>query len=372
MKRRFSLFPLLLILLFVACGCDREKAALFFKDYAQQGGKLDHVRTLAILELQKEKGQAVPGLEESLAYHLRQTGCLSVIEPRESWRILAERGLHRGGEITAADAKNSAEALDVDALIYGKTVTSFLTAIRFWEQAYYPDYYYFSGMQRYMMYGRRWQVPYLRREGGVAMEFHVYDRRADRDMGALELKTFYNHDFRNFFYKSTQPDGNYFFDRAYRDPMPANGEMLFLMADRLLDQAALQLIPAYLGEMKRLGKEIPATEQARLAAEARSLAAPVEVARESLRHHIVEIKEDGRIYINAGEEDDVKPGDLFAIARYRLDFDSTLTTPRGGHFYRIGTLRIDKVFKGVSLGEFSSSTGGSLPIKDDSIWKIQK
>ncbi len=111
------------------------------------------------------------------------------------------------------------------------------------------------------------------------------------------------------------------------------------------------------------------TRQARQAADARILDAPLEGPRGLLKYKIVEIKDDGRIYINAGEEESLQPGDTFAIARYRVDFDRSMTTPRGGHFYRIGTVTVEKVFKGVSQGRFTHSMGGSLPVKDDGAWK---
>ncbi|MDQ7825409.1 MAG: hypothetical protein RDV48_21590 [Candidatus Eremiobacteraeota bacterium] len=105
---------------------------------------------------------------------------------------------------------------------------------------------------------------------------------------------------------------------------------------------------------------------ARKAEEASRPLEPLGLTQGSFPHKIAEVKEDGRVYLDAGEEADIRPGDRYMIARYRTDFARDLVTPKGGYFYLIGYLTIEKTYRGVSKGTMSSLAPGILPRRGDS------
>lgn len=239
----------------------------------------------------------------------------------------------------------------------------------------------------------------------------VMDKEAARFNLSRSYDHEYEHD--DFSYFQTNPYGPFWFDRLKRIPMPSSQEMILILTDELLGSMFRQFVPYYVAELRTVqpdttGSDLalqgrwseagqrweknpspdwkictnlgiyyerqmnplkalscyekalelnPGSEmlreyvrQARMAADAMRPLESLDVPEGLLKYKVADVKDDGRIYINAGEEHGVKPGERFVITRYHVDFDRDLVTPRGGYYYRVCTLDIEKVFPGVSQG----------------------
>lgn len=110
--------------------------------------------------------------------------------------------------------------------------------------------------------------------------------------------------------------------------------------------------------------------ETKIAAESMRPVEKLEISEKIIQYRVVEIKDDGRVYINAGEEKGIKPGDLFLVIRYSAEFDRDLVTVRGGYYYPVCSLKIDKVFEGVCQGSFLDLAEGLKPAPGDPV--VQK
>jgi len=131
-------------------------------------------------------------------------------------------------------------------------------------------------------------------------------------------------------------------------------------------------VPLYIkAEEKAGGEPLPSLyrEQAEQALAARNAVAPLDISPSSLSCRILEIKSDGIIYLNAGEEQNIRVGDRFTVLRSRVEYDSQFRAPQRVFCYPVGTVTVFKVFQGVSSGKFTFSAGGNLPKKGDAAVK---
>ncbi len=416
------------LLLFLS-GCRDGEVTMSFDSYAQSGGRLEDIRTLAIVGFSGDKSWQ-DEMKALLAYHLRLSGYVTVMDPRESDTILSSRGISMDGGFTEAKAAEAGEALHVDGLVYGSADGVFHTAVRYREPEL-PGYAFYRCRRPLIVYRPVYAIPYLYREGHVSILLRFYDNHLHREVGSLQTDTNYSREFNTFFTRSVNISAPFFFDRAYQRSMPSDSLMKVLLADRLIGKMLKSFWPLYVEKSRalmgddegvRLAREgkwkeaqdfwersvrggneewkslvdlavcyeragLPAKAlplyrkalekspgesslaeycvQVEQVSAAREALTPLDISSSSLSHKILEIKSDGAIYLNAGEEESVMAGDRFTVLRSRVEYDSELLAPKCELYYRIGTVTVEKVFKGVCVGKFTNSAGGSQPIKGD-------
>lgn len=117
--------------------------------------------------------------------------------------------------------------------------------------------------------------------------------------------------------------------------------------------------------------------QAKKAKQTRLSRLPMQIDPGQIKYRVADVKDDGRIYITAGKEDGVKPGDTFTIARSRVEMEEDLVTPRETHLFPVATLTIEKVFEGVSYGTRLNQLGydqvevGDVAVNKQSIKPVE-
>jgi tetratricopeptide (TPR) repeat protein len=418
-------FALLLLL----TGCKDVKTSASFDSYAASGGRLDNIKTVAVVGFPADKAWQ-SDMKASLSYHLRLSGCVTVMDPGEADALLAAKGISTEGAFTDEKAAEIGEALKVDAVIHGATDTSFLTVVRYKEPEL-PAYSLFRCRRQLVVYRPAYSIPYLHREGRVSVTLRLYDTHIHKSAGTVQAETGYFNDFNTFFSHSVKYAPPFYFDRAYHSEMPSDSQMKFMMADRLFGKLLEQFWPLYVTKLRGIqgddagarlagdgkwkearefwdhgsndyradwktffnmalcferegltAKALPFYRYAQLRApydqriwdsckqaEQACLASeelkPVEETGVSISHRILEIKENGILYINAGEDEAVAEGDRFTILRGRVEYDSEYRMPARSFYYKVGDVTVDKVFKGVFTAKLSSSAGGNLPVKGD-------
>lgn len=435
MKQHYSQdrFPIslamALALLLLLSGCRDVKTSMSFDSYAASGGRLESIRTVAVVGFPADKAWQ-SDMKASLSYHLRLSGCVTVMDPGEVDALLASKGISAEGAFTDEKAAEIGEALKVDVVIHGATDTSFLTAVRYKEPEL-PAYSLFRCRRQLVVYRPAYSIPYLHREGRVSVTLRLYDTHINKSAGTVQAETCYCNDFNTFFSHSVKYAPPFYFDRSYHSEMPSDYQMRLLMADRLFGKLLEQFRPLYVTKLRGIhgddagarlagdgkwkearefwergsvddradwktlfnlavcferdglpAKALPlyrkaqqkapddqrvndCCEQAVRACLASEEMKPVEDTGVSISHRILEIKENGVVYINAGEDEAVAEGDSFAILRSRVEYDSEYRMPARTFFYKVGDVTVDKVFKGVFTAKLSSSAGGNMPVKGD-------
>ncbi|MHC9542420.1 MAG: hypothetical protein AB9903_23155 [Vulcanimicrobiota bacterium] len=432
-NRKHILVLAALCLLLIVSGCKDGKVTMSFDSYTESGGRLENIRTVAIVGFSGDRSWQ-DEMKASLAYHLRLSGYVSVMDPRESDAILSSKGISMDGGFTAEKAVEAAEALKVDGLVYGSSNGVFHTAVRYREPEL-PAAALLRCRRQVILYRPAYSIPYLYREGHVSVVLRFYDAHIHRDVGSFQTDTDYSREFNTFFSHSVKPMAPFFFDRAYQAEMPSDFQMKVLMADRLTGRILTQFWPFYVeksrplqgedegvhlacegkwkeaqdfwersvksgvedwktllnlavclersgnigraaplylkAEEKAGGEPLPSLyrRQAEQALAARNALAPLDISPSSISFRILEIKSDGAIYLNAGEEENVREGDRFTVLRSRVEYDNQFRAPQREFCYPVGTVTVLKVFKGVSSGKLTFSAGGNLPKKGDAAIK---
>lgn len=412
-------------------GCNDESIKVMFKDYEKAGGKIEALKSVAVLDfLGKNPGNG-EDITDLVADRIAQMGYMQVMDRNKSRRKLKELGLPTEGVVSPKDAKEIADALGVDALVYGTADASFKSYVNH-NYDYGYHYYYRKGKR----YRRRRRYPhyrrsYLTRSGRVKLTIHFYDAKINKELGKIELNKGYHKDFYNY-----HPYGRvYYFDRLKRMPMPSDMEMILIMTDRLMDRFQGGFLPYYISRVRTLAPGVPGIElakdgkwdeakkkfekaysdtkldknvninlgiyyeqkgnaaravtyykkavkidpddkqlqewlsQAQRAAQAQIMSEPIRISEDEIRFRVADVKADGRVYINAGKEDGINKGDEFMIVRPRVVFYSDLVTPKGTRYFPIADFKVNKVFDGVSSGDLSNEIGGHKPRPGDIVVK---
>jgi tetratricopeptide (TPR) repeat protein len=434
---------IVLLILFVSgillfTGCNDESIRIMFDKYEQDGGRIENLKTVAVLDFSGRNQGIGADVADELADKLEYMGYMQVMNREEIFNILQEKGLPTSGPITSEDARQIAAALGVDALVYGNIDASFSSIIRYRAQYTHPAYYYRgskTGRVRVpVLYRPAIYIPYLNRSGNVYMKVHFYDALISREAGVIEFRKNYSRDY-NQYYTSSSFANFYFFDQQFRTAMPSDETMLLMMADRSVDSFIDGFTPYYVSRIRTIQEGVPGSDKAksgkwkearddwekylqsspynwqvnanlgiyhertgnptraltyyktaigdnpdnpelqRYAEEAQRAAAvrktmlPVTMDENAPRYKISQVKEDGRVYINAGVEEGIQPGDEFSILRERLELDKNLNSPKGTVYYPEGKLIIEKSFEGVSWGYVTPATPGKKPVEGDIVIK---
>jgi tetratricopeptide (TPR) repeat protein len=440
-KRKFQYAVLLTILIsgiLLFAGCNDESVRVMFDKYEQEGGKIENLRTFAVLDFGGKNPGIGSDIADELADKLEYMGYMQVMDRDETLNLLHSKGLPLSGPITQEDARQITAALGVDALIYGNIDANFYSTIRYRAQHTYPTHYYRrskTGRVRVpIVYRPTTYIPYLNRSGNVYMKVHFYDALVNREAGAIEFRKNYNRDYNTYYTSSSFVD-HFFFDRQYRTAMPSDETMLTMMADRAVDSFIDGFTPYYISKTRTIQDGIPGADKAKAgrwkearedwekyiqysphnwqvnvnlgiyhermgnpvraltyykaaladnpndpelqryveetqrASDIRRAMLPVTIDENTPRYRVSEIKEDGRVFVNAGVENDVQPGDIFSILRERLELDKNLSSPTRTVYYPEAELVIEKVFEGVSWGYTATVAPGKRPAEGDIVIK---
>ncbi len=432
------LFLLICVVLFslLVGGCNDEKIRVMFDEYEKAGGRLEEIKTAAILDfLGKNPGNG-EDITRLVADRINRMGYIQVMESSESRRILRELGLPTEGVVSPEDARQICEALKVDALISGTADAAFNTRVQYRTESV-PTYYYRDG-KRHRRYRTVYRDPYLNRNGNVTLNIHIYDSRIHRDLGTIELKRSYNKNYDIYYRHRVRAEDYYYFDRLHNSPMPTDLDMIMLICDRLMDMFVEGFTPYYVDRIRQLAPGVPGLDQARdgkwdeareiwdksfsgtildanlyqnlgiyyerkvnaarayhyyqkglevtpgnetlqeysksavRAREAQLASDPVDVTSEEIRFHVAEVKPDGTVYINGGIQEGIREGDRFLILRARTEFYKDLVTPRGTRFYQLGEFTAEKVFDGICQGRVAGLTPGMTPRFRDPVVLVEK
>jgi tetratricopeptide (TPR) repeat protein len=432
--RYISLSVVIIVSILLFAGCNDESIKVMFDKYEQEGGRIQDLKTVAVLDFGGKNQGIGPEVADDLADRLEYMGYMKVIDRNETLNRLRENGLPVSGSITNEDARQISKILGVDALVYGNVDAGFVSTIKYRTRYTEPEYYYTTSktgrsVRRYRSVPRVY-TPYLNRSGSVTMKIHFYDARISREIGVIDLRKNYSRDYDHY-YTSASFIERYFFDSRYNTAMPSDEEMLVLLAERSVESFINGFTPHYVSRVRKLQEGVPGAdraltgkwndardawekyiqfsphnwqvnvnlgifherngnpiralayyqaaladnpgdpelqryvEEAGRAAGVKRTLLPVSINEDTVGCRISEIKEDGRVYINAGTEDGIQPGDSFTILRERLALDKDLTTPTGKVYHPEGVLVIEKVFEGVSWGYVTVSSPGKRPSVGD-------
>jgi tetratricopeptide (TPR) repeat protein len=428
-----ALVPVLL------CGCNEEKVKVMFNDYQGAGGQIGTIKTAAVLDfLGKNPGNGEE-LSDLVAQKIAGMGYWQIMDRNESRRILRSQGLPTEGIVNADDAVKIARALNVDALIFGLADANFSSQVRYREDYYANDGYYRGRRRRYSSYSRTYyRDPYLNRSGRVSLSIHFFDAKLGREMGSILLAKSYSQDFSSYYASQVRFSNYYYYDRLQQNQMPGDIEMIYLLADHVLNRLVGGFLPEYISRTRVLGEAVPGVDLARdgkwdearkvwdksfsgtkldknvnlnlgiyyerlgnaaraltyyqealkidpedevikgyaeeagKAAAAQDLVNPLSISDGEVRFRVSDVKDDGRVYVNAGQEEGIQPGDKFIIARAKAEFYNDLITPRKNSYYQVGELTIEKVFEGVSQGVMSGQRTSRKPAPGDGAMKIME
>ncbi|MFP4497852.1 MAG: tetratricopeptide repeat protein [Vulcanimicrobiota bacterium] len=92
---------------------------------------------------------------------------------------------------------------------------------------------------------------------------------------------------------------------------------------------------------------------------------PVDLEQGQARYEVAQVRDNSRVYITAGVEDGARPGDVYLIARKKVELGSDLVTPIGIKYYPVCKVEADKVFEGICWGSITKSIPGKIPRDKD-------
>jgi tetratricopeptide (TPR) repeat protein len=421
------LSSLILIFILAISGCNEEKIKVMFDQYEKNGGQLDKLKSIAVLDLGGKNSGMGSELADTLADQLNAQGYFSVIDRESMIKTLKDKCLPTSGVVTPDVAKVIAEALCVDALVYGDADANFYSTIRYKDQFIYPSY---TGPRyRYNIQFRTY-TPYLNRTGNVRLEIKFYDTKINKEIGSIDLNKSYNKDYQEFYKGTLNLKSVYYFDRLENYQMPSDEDMMVILANYSIIKLISEFTPYYVSHIRKL-RDTHGTEQAnngkwdeakniweqylknspdnenvntnlgiyyerqgdparalsyyqkaleqnpesvqlknyadqtKHAAEIRKFRKPVCLTSGTPVYKVVDVKNSGKVYLLGGQDDNIKPGNTLIIARPQIKFKDDLVTPEGTEYYPIGELKIEKVVDGVAWGTSVNLEPGKKPMCGD-------
>ncbi len=359
-------------------------------------GKMEHIAVVDMMGRNPGIGEEI---SDDIAEMIRDEKYFRVMDRRETNRKLQEAGVDIHDTPSKEQARKIAEVLDVDGVIFGKIDASSYISTRY--RYYYDDDYYYRDGKRHS-YRRRREVPYFNQSGSVYMELYFYNHDNDEVIGDCKDRRSFNRDYEYSDQYNMPSDRNRIFNEArtiieryiYRFTphfitrkrkladrdnegtklaMDGNWEEAAEIWEKQLtadpnNYACLFNLGIYY-EKKGNSKEALAhyEKAAMMKADTRDIALIIAQVKNTnlLEKPLEEIDTDDekglfrisrmdsleRVFIDAGTEVDLKPGDRLILVRKLPIFDDTITKITGERYFKIGAFVVDKVFDKVSIGE---------------------
>lgn len=362
-------------------------------------GKMEHIAVVDMMGRNPGIGEEIA---DEIAEMIRDEKYFRVMDRRETNRKLQAAGVDIRDTPSSEQARKIADVLEVDGVVFGKIDASSYTATRYRYDYYDDDYYYKDGKRH--SHRRRREIPYFNQSGSVYMELFFYNRDNDEIIGDCKDRRSFNRDYEYNDQYNIPTDRNRIFDEArtiiqryiYRftphfiirkrkladknnegtklamqgnwdeaaevwqkqlSSEPNNYECLFNLGiyyEKKGDSKEALTFYEKAGMIKADSKDI-----ALIIAQVKNtnlLEKPLEEIDTKDEKGIFKISRMDslqRVFIDAGTEVDLKPGDRLLLVRKLPIFDDAITKITGERYFRIGAFVVEKVFDKVSIGEIT-------------------
>ncbi|MCD4783447.1 MAG: DUF6340 family protein [Candidatus Eremiobacteraeota bacterium] len=404
MNRTRTILTLLAVAIFslIVIGTSFSAPVIQFDNYERSTWDIGDMECIAVVDMVGHNPGIGEDVSDLIAERIKQHKFLRVLDRKKTNQTLESAGIHIHGIPDIRQAKRICEALNVDGVIYGSMDGNFTTSRRY-RRNY--RYYYNNDDNRRRRRRVDYEVPYINRSGFARLKLFLYSRDKDKIIGEMENKKSFSKDYDLYYgdyYQSNYPSDSRMlmdlvdaivkkavykftphFVRRRRELSNKNNSGTKLAMETKWEEAVviwkkqLQENPGDFTALKNLGiynemegnttraidcymrarkikpgdkKLVIYLGQARNADLTGKPLKAIKVADEKNLVKIAKIESNERVFILGGEEKGIKTGDEFPIVRKIPVFNDDVIKIVGRAYCRIGTLKINKVFEGASMG----------------------